>query len=98
MAAGFLPIIGLLAAYQYLIAGSPFHSTYVVMNDTVDPSVPSLSLEPELVVLGVMLVPVRLAELMDAAVLYARPHTDINAVREAFPDPTRAGELVKVMP
>jgi hypothetical protein len=55
-----------------------------------------------------MLVPVRLAELMDAAVLYARRHTDINAVREAFParsiwryvrqDPTRAGELVKVMP
>jgi hypothetical protein len=45
---------------------------------------------------------------MDAAVLYARPHTDINAVREAFParsiwryvrqDPTQAGELVEVTP
>ena len=56
--------------------GSPFRSTYIVTNDTADPSVPSPSLEPELVVLGVMLIPVRLAELMDAAVLYARPETD----------------------
>jgi Dolichyl-phosphate-mannose-protein mannosyltransferase len=63
MTAGFTPIIGLLAAYQYLITGSPFHSTYVVMSDAADPSVPSLSLEPELVLIGVMLTPVRLAEL-----------------------------------
>jgi hypothetical protein len=63
MTAGFIPIIGLLAAYQFLITGSPFHSTYIVMNDAADPSVPSLSLAPQLVVVGVMLIPVRLAEL-----------------------------------
>jgi hypothetical protein len=58
-AAGFAPFIALMAAYQYLITGSPFHSTYAV----IDQPDASVSIEPALVLIGTLLIPVRLAEL-----------------------------------
>jgi hypothetical protein len=57
--AGFAPFVALLAAYQYLITGSPLHSTYAV----IDQPDASVSIEPALIAIGALLIPVRLAEL-----------------------------------
>src|SRR5207253_6712177 len=48
MAAGFIPFLGLLMIYQDLITGSPFRSTYFVINTPET----FVSLEPSLIKIG----------------------------------------------
>ena len=59
LAAGFAPFVALLALYQAALLGSPFRSTYSVINspDTF------LSLDPALLAVGPLVAAVRLAEL-----------------------------------
>jgi hypothetical protein len=59
LTAGFIPFLVLLMIYQDLITGSPFHSTYSVIN-TPDTD---LSFEPSRTMTGAILSVLRLAEL-----------------------------------